>query len=561
MNNQNTIRVNVIGHGEHEIEQGTTLQALSERFSFPRTILVAKKNNELKELYNPLRYDCTVEFLDISDANGYRVYQRSASYLMIYAVKKVLAGRGKSIKQSRVVIAHSINKNFYCELPDLGEPVTDELLAEIETVMKDAVTQNLKIEKVSLPLETGLRIAAEMGMDDKVELLKYRRTSAVNFYKLDGFYDYFYGRMAPNTGCLQSFKLTRRFNGFLLQFPAASHDYALAEAAPNTKISEVFEESNQWARALNIDTVGSLNNKLCTSGIGEVIRVTEALHEKKIANLADQIMQDHKRIVLIAGPTSSGKTTFAARLSVQLRVNGVQPYVISLDNYYVNREHTPKDADGKPDLETIKAIDVAQINKDMSALLKGETVQIPSYNFLTGQREYKGHYLTLKPDDVLIVEGIHGLNGAIGEGISRDDTFRIFISALTQINIDDHNRIPTTDTRLVRRIVRDHQFRGYSADKTIEIWPSVVRGEGNYIFPFQEEADAFFNSALVYEMCVLKQFAEPLLFGIGKEHPSYTEARRLIKFLDGFLGATSESVPINSILREFVGGSCFGHGH
>ena len=555
------VKVNVIGQGICEVAQGTTLQALSEGYAFARTIFVAKVNNELKELYNPLRYDCTVEFLDISDVNGYRVYQRSVSYLMIYAAKTVLTKQGKSRGQSRVVIAHSINKNFYCELPELGEPMTDELLSEIEHAMRAAAAKNLPIEKLSLPLDTALRIAVEMGMDDKVELLKYRRTSSVNFYKLDGFYDYFYGPMAPNTGCLQAFKLTRRSKGFLLQFPSASHDYQLAEAAPNTKISEVFEESNQWARILNIDTVGSLNNNLCTTGIGEVIRVTEGLHEKKIAYLADQIMHDHKRIVLIAGPTSSGKTTFAARLSVQLRVNGVQPYVISLDNYYLNREHTPKDADGKYDFETIKAIDVAQINQDMSALLKGETVQIPSYNFLTGQREYKGHYLTLKPDDVLIMEGIHGLNGAIGEGVSRDDTFRIFISALTQINIDDHNRIPTTDTRLVRRIVRDHQFRGYSADKTIEIWPSVIRGEGKYIFPFQEEADAFFNSALVYEMCVLKQFAEPLLFGISKTHPSYTEAKRLIKFLDGFLGASSEFVPINSLLREFVGGSCFAHGH
>jgi len=378
---------------------------------------------------------------------------------------------------------------------------------------------------------------------------------------MDGFYDYFYGQMVPNSSFLGSFKLTRRSKGFLLQFPAASHDYALAETAPNSKISEVFEESSQWNRVLKIDTVGSLNNKLCSTGIGEVIRVTEALHEKKIANLADQIMHGQKRVVLIAGPTSSGKTTFATRLSIQLRVNGGQPYVISLDNYYVNRDQTPKDADGKYDFETIKALDVAQINQDICALLKGETVQLPSYNFLTGMREYKGHHLTLKPDDVLIMEGIHGLNEAIGAGISRKDTFRIFISALTQLNIDDHNRIPTTDSRLVRRIVRDHQFRGYSASRTIEMWPSVMRGEGKYIFPFQEEADAFFNSALVYEMCVLKQFAEPLLFGIDQSHSSYPEAKRLIKFLDGFLGASSESVPINSILREFVGGSCFSHGH
>ena len=550
------ITVTVKGLDTKKAPKGTTLQALCDEFgkdTFPRPILLAKADNQLKELHIPLLYDCDVEFLDISDANGYRAYQRSVSFLMVYAAKTVLG------KNTRVVIAHSINKNYYCELPDTT--VTEELLQKIEAVMLDAVEQDLPIEKYSLPLETGMKIAADQGMYDKVELLKYRRTSSINFYKLGEIYDYFYGQMAPRTGCLTAFKLTKRSKGFLLQFPAASHDYQLTEAAPNAKISEVFEESSHWARVLKVDTVGSLNSKLCATGIQELIRVTEALHEKKIANLADQIVNGHKRIVLIAGPTSSGKTTFASRLGVQLRVNGVMPYVISLDNYYLNREETPRDADGNYDFETIKALDVAQINKDLEGLLKGSTVQIPTFNFLTGRREYKGHALTLQPDDVLIMEGIHGLNGAIGKGISRDDAFRIFISALTQINIDDHNRIPTTDTRLVRRIVRDHQFRGYSADRTIDMWPSVMRGEGKYIFPFQEEADAFFNSALVYEMCVLKQFAEPLLFGITSDRPSYAEAKRLIKFLDGFLGASSEPVPPNSILREFVGGSSFSHGH
>ena len=546
--------VTIKGYDTKKVDEGTTLQALSEEFTFPRPVLLAKVDNQLKELRDHLLHDCTVEFLDISDVNGYRAYQRSVSFLMLYAAKVVLPN-------SRVVIAHSINKNYYCELPELKEPISDELLAKIEDTMRQAVENDLPIEKFSLPLETGMRIAAEMGMHDKVELLKYRRTSHVNFYKLKEAYGYFYGQMAPRTSCLTSFKLTRRSKGFLLQFPAASHDYELAEAAPDTKISEVFEESSQWARVLKIDTVGSLNNKLCSTGIAEVIRVTEALHEKKIAYLADQIMHDRKRIVLIAGPTSSGKTTFASRLAVQLRVNGISPYVISLDNYYVNRTDTPRDEHGNYDFETIKALDVPQINKDLNGLLKGETVQLPSYNFLTGTREYKGNYWTLKPDDVIIMEGIHGLNEAIGKGISRDDTFRIFISALTQINVDDHNRIATTDTRLVRRIVRDHQFRGYDAARTIEIWPSVMRGEGKYIFPFQEEADAFFNSTLTYEMCVLKQFAEPLLFGIDSSQPSYTEAKRLIKFLDGFLGASSEFVPENSILREFVGGSSFTYAH
>ncbi|MCL2400004.1 MAG: nucleoside kinase [Defluviitaleaceae bacterium] len=551
------INVNIVGQGICEIQSGTTLQNLCKNYSFERPIMLAKVDNLLTELHIPLLYDCTVEFLDISDANGFRSYQRGVSFLMIYAAKKALAKMGKSGKDSRVVIAHSINKNYYCELPELNEPITLELLEEIEKIMAETVEKALPIEKHSLPLEKALRIVSELGMEDKVELLRYRRTSSVNLYKLDDFYDYFYGPMPINTSCFESFKLTLRSDGFMLQFPSENHNYELSELQPNLKISEVFDESNRWARILKVDTVGSLNNKLSSAGISEVIMITEALHEKKIAYLADRITNDDKKLVLIAGPTSSGKTTFAARLSVQLRAAGANPYVISLDNYYHDRENVPLDEYGQVDLETIRAIDVPQINQDLKALLNGETVQIPTFNFLTGKREYKGRFLTLKPDDVLIMEGIHGLNEAIGDSVSRKDTFRIFISALTQLNIDDHNRIPTTDTRLVRRIVRDHQFRAYTADRTIDIWPSVRRGEGKYIFPFQEEADAFFNSALVYEMCVLKQFAEPLLFGIDKSQPSYTEAKRLIKFLDGFLGASSEFVPPNSILREFVGGSCF----
>ena len=542
------ISVTVVGRGTQEVEMGATLQEVCSHFSCVRPVLLAKVDNELTELHRPLLYDCTVEFLDISDANGYRVYQRSVSFLLIHAARKVL-------QSPRVVIAHSIHKNYYCEFPDLDVPVTEELLAKIEAVMLETAEKALPIEKIAFPVEMGLRIAQEMGLNDTVELLKYRRTSSINFYKLDDTFNYFYGHMVPDTSYLKSFKLSPRSKGFLLQFPAASHDYELAEAAPHTKVSQIFEESKQWARILKVDTVGSLNSKL--ADIGEVIRVNEALHEKKIAYLADQIVQQNKRIVLIAGPSSSGKTTFAARLGVQLRVNSVQPHVISLDHYYLNREQVPLDSDGNPDLETINAIDVPQINKDLMALLNGETVEIPSFNFLTAQREYRGNYLTLKPDSVIIMEGIHGLNSAIGVDVPRSDAFRIFISALTQINIDDHNRIPTTDTRLVRRIVRDVQYRGASADRTINMWPSVLKGEGKYIFPFQEEADAFFNSALVYEMCVLKQSVEPALFRITNDMSSYTEARRLIKFLDGFLGVTSELVPKNSILREFIGGSTF----
>jgi len=345
----------------------------------------------------------------------------------------------------------------------------------------------------------------------------------------------------------------------MLQFPSVAHNYDLEDLSPENRLTEVFTENKQWVRIMKTDTVGALNDKLCQDGSDEIIRVAEALHEKKVALIADQIMDENKSIVLIAGPTSSGKTSLAHRLGVQLRVNGAVPHIISLDNYYLNREDCPKDEFGNYDFETIRAIDTALITQNLQSLLNGEEVHIPTFNFLTGTREYKGNRLKLSPRDVLIMEGIHGLNEITSAGVPASDKFKIFISALTQINIDDHNRIPTTDTRLLRRMVRDYRTRGASAATTISMWPSVARGEANYIYPFQEHADAFYNSALVYEMGVLKQYAEPLLFGIKPHEPQYTEARRLIKFLASFLSVPSESIPQNSILREFVGGSSFYH--
>ena len=555
MNEQ--ITINIIGAGTAKVPKAATLLELSKSYAHTKTrpILVAKVDNELQDLSRQLLFDSTVEFLDISDPNGYRAYQRSVSFLLVYAAKTVLG------KKARVVVGHSINKNYYCELPEHPEPITDALLEKIEAVMRETAARDLPIAKHTLQKEAALALAEEFGLHDKQRLLKYRHNLTVSFYKLDWFYNYFYGEMAPSTGCLSQFKLVRRSRGFMLQFPDALLDYEFAELPLKSKVSDVFEESNEWARIVNADTVGALNDKLCQLGNGMTIRIAEALHEKKVALLADRIMNEHRQVVLIAGPTSSGKTTFAARLSTQLRAAGAVPHVIGLDNYYHNRGdgRIPRDEFGNEDYETIKAIDTAQITTDLQALLKGQQVEIPTFNFLTGKREYKGRYLKLAPNDVLILEGIHGLNELVSEGVPASDKFKIFISALTQINIDDHNRIPTTDTRLVRRIVRDFQYRGTTAAETIDRWPSVLRGEANYIYPYQEEADAFFNSALVYEMCVLKQYAEPLLFDIEPDKPQYTEARRLIKFLSSFLGMPSENIPVNSILREFVGGSCFSH--
>ena len=535
------------------VDRGTTLLELSAKFAhvYKWPILSAKVDNELQDLSRKLLYDATVEFLDMSDPNGFRTYQRSCTMLLIYAAKAVLG------KKTRVIVAHSINKNYFCEIPD--HEITDALLEQIEAIMREAVAANWPITKATLPKEEALHIAAELGLDDKVRLLKYRHNLTVSFYHFDWMYNYMYGEMAPNTGCLTHFKLVRRPAGFMLQFPNVGLDYAFADISKETKVSEVFVEAKQWARILKADTVGALNDKICALGNGEIIRVTEALHEKKIALLADRIMQEQRHVVYIAGPTSSGKTTFATRLAIQLRVNGVVPHTIGLDNYYIDREFCPRDEDGNFDFETIDAIDTAQINHDLNALLAGERVQIPTFNFLTGKREYKGRFIQLSANDVLVVEGIHGLNERVSESIPDTEKFKIFISPMTQINIDDHNRIPTTDTRLVRRMVRDYQYRGASAAQTINMWPSVQRGEAKYIFPYQEHADAFFNSALVYEMCVLKQYAEPMLYSLQPSDAEYTEARRLIRFLSAFLGMPGENIPVNSILREFIGGSCFSH--
>ncbi|MCL2841282.1 MAG: nucleoside kinase [Defluviitaleaceae bacterium] len=549
------INVNIQGVGQVEVEKGLTLFEISEKYAHTRSrpALVAKVDNELQDLGRLLLYDATVEFLDITDTQGFRTYQRGVTFLMIYAAKAVLG------KKTRVVVAHSINKNYGCEFPEIPGEVTEETLEKIEAVMREVVAKDLPIEKQVIPKETALRICEELGLNDKISLFKYRHNMTYSFYKLDWMFNYFYGEMVPRTGRLDQFKLVKRKRGFMLQFPDAAQNYQFVELMPENQLSEVFAESNQWMRIMKADTVGALNDKLCQEGCGEVIRVVEALQEKKIVLLADQVMRENRHLVLISGPSSSGKTTFATRLGIQLRAAGAIPHVISLDNYYLNREDCPRDENGDYDFETIKAIDTKQINKDLMAMLAGETVEIPTFNFFTGRREYKGNIKKLTEKDVLILEGIHGLNERISSDVPRGNKFKIFISALTQINIDDHNRIPTTDARLIRRMVRDNLFRGASAATTISMWPSVQRGEVKYIYPCQDLADAFFNSALVYEMCVLKQYAEPLLFAIKPNAPQYTEARRLIRFLSSFLSVPSETIPQNSILREFVGGSCFSH--
>ncbi|WP_349668997.1 nucleoside kinase, partial [Lacrimispora sp.] len=391
-------------------------------------------------------------------------------------------------------------------------------------------------------------------------LFRYRRVSRVNLYSIGGFEDYFYGYMVQNTGYIKYFDIIPYDEGFMLMLPQKENpqEVPVFEAEKKQKLFAVLKESVKWGERLNVSHVGALNEGIAAGNINELILIQEALQEKKIAEMAARIGSDRsKKFVMIAGPSSSGKTTFSHRLSIQLKAQGMIPHPIAVDDYFVNRVNSPKNPDGSYNYEVLECLDIDQFNKDMTALLAGETVEMPRYQFKTGEREYRGDYLKLGNDDILVIEGIHCLNDKLSYSLPKDSKFRVYVSALTQLNIDEHNRIPTTDCRLIRRMVRDARTRGASAQDTIRMWPTVREGEEAYIFPYQESADMMFNSATVYELSVLKQYAEPLLFGIPRESPEYMEAKRLLKFLDYFLGVNSEDIPRNSIVREFIGGSCF----
>ncbi|QUH27522.1 nucleoside kinase [Vallitalea guaymasensis] len=540
---------------KRHVEKGISLLELSKKYQkdFKAPIVLALTNNKLKELRSHVNEDCKLEFLDLTSRDGYRTYLRSVSFLMIKSIYDIL-GRGPSTK---VIIHHSLSRGFYCELK--GHEVTEEFLNEVKNRMDELVKKDVPFLKRTVSLNKAIKTFDENFMEDKVRLFNYRRVSNVNLYKIEDFEDYFYGYMVPSTGYLNNYDLLKYEDGFILQFQSRNKPTDIAPFHNQQKLFKTLKESSDWGEIMDVETVGALNNKISEGKINELILIAEALQEKKIAAIADTIMKDidNKKIIFIAGPSSSGKTTFAHRLSIQLRANGLKPHPISVDNYFVNREDTPRDKNGNYDFECLEALDIKQFNTDMMNLLNGQPVEMPEFNFKVGKREYNGRVLQLEKNDLLVVEGIHCLNDKLSVGIPRDNMFKIYISALTQLNIDNHNRIPTTDARLLRRIIRDNTYRGTNAEKTIAMWPSVRKGEELYIFPYQEKADVMFNSALVYELAVLKQYAEPLLFSISKDKPEYIEAKRLIKFLDYFLGVSSEKIPRNSLIREFVGGSCF----
>ncbi|MDO4278346.1 MAG: nucleoside kinase [Lachnoclostridium edouardi] len=537
-------------YGDHE---RLLTAARDYQSRYDSDILLAKVDGKLRELQKEIIDGTNITFVTGKEKPGIQTYERSATLLMLKAFYDV-AGKENVDK---VKIEFSLGQGFFVSAR--GRFTLDQAMVEkIKERMKELVKKRLPIEKKNVHTDQAIEAFHKYGMYDKEKLFKYRRVSRVNLYCLGGFEDYYYGYMVPDTGYLKYFDLVPYEAGFMLMLPRFGSPTEVPEFVPLKKLYCTLMESTEWGEKRGISCTGDLNEEISKKGCNEMILIQEAFQEKKIAELAQVIAeQPDKKIVMIAGPSSSGKTTFSRRLSIQLQALGLTPHPVSVDDYFVNREDSPRDENGNYDYEALECIDLPVLNRDMTELLQGKRIELPRYNFKTGRREYRGEYLTMGKSDILVMEGIHCLNHKLTYDMPRDNQFKIYISALTTLNIDEHNRVSTTDGRLLRRMVRDARTRGNSALDTIRMWPSVRRGEEKHIFPFQEEADAMFNSSLLYELAVLKQYAEPLLFGIPRDCPEYLEAKRLLKFLDYFLGIDSRDVPNNSLLREFIGGSCF----
>ncbi len=540
---------------EYEYPEHTSLKTIAMDFQseFQSPIVLGKIDNKLKEIFHTVDHDCVLDFEDLSGHAGHKAYKRSASLLLIKSLYDVLGWE----HIEKVKVEFSIGNAYYISYK--GDTRLDEdTVVSVRKRMQELVDGDLPIRKSSNSLERVMKRFHELKMYDKERLFRYRRSDKVNLYALDGFEDYFYGYMVPSCGYIKYFDLFLYRDGLMLQLPKRSDPLKVPPFADSPKLFDTMYDATKWGEMMDIDTVGALNDAISQGRMNEVILVQEALIESRIAEIAKDIgSREGVRFVMIAGPSSSGKTTFSHRLSIELLAHGMKPHPIALDNYFKNRVDTPKDEDGNYDFECLEAIDTEGFNRDMTALLNGERVEIPSFNFKTGVREYKGDFLQMGESDILVIEGIHGLNDALSYTLPKESKYKIYISALTTLNVDEHNRVPTTDGRLMRRMVRDFYTRGASVSRTLSMWPSVRRGEERNIFPFQEEADAMFNSAHIYEIAVLKPFVEPLLFAVEEGDPDYQEAKRLLKFLQYFLSIDTAGIPANSIIREFIGGSVF----
>lgn len=527
--------------------------AADHQAEIPLDILLVNRDGKLRELHKVLDRDCTLSFITAADKPGRQTYERSAILLMLTAFYDTVGRENVE----RITVEFSLSNALFCRAK--GQFTPDKALLErVEARMRELAAQALPIEKRSVNIDDAVAMFRACGLEDKARLLSYRINSHVNVYTLDGFTDYFYGYMVPDTGYLKWFALEPFADGFILRLPDQADPEKLGDFKPPMKVFQAMHEAEDLSAVLHISDVGEMNDVISRGQATQMILSHEAMMEKQIGDIAHEIAaRKGVRFVMIAGPSSSGKTTFSHRLSTQLIACGLRPHAIATDNYFRNRADTPRDERGEYDFECLGAMDVEGFNRDMNRLLNGETVEMPTYNFIKGVREYNGETLTLGENDVLVIEGIHCLNDEFSKALPKESKYRIYISCLTTLNVDDHNRIPTTDARLLRRIERDARTRGYGARATIKMWPSVRRGEEENIFPYQDSADTVFNSALIYETALLKPYVEPLLFGVPHDCPEYLEAKRLLKFLNYFLPLPADNVPKTSLLREFVGGGCY----
>ena len=536
------------------VPEGTTLFELSEsvRGQYAYPIVLAEADGKLRELANPVSDESHVRFFTTGDPIGMQILRRSCSMLFFRAVYGLF---GEKLR--RAILHFSVGKGYYYTL-DTELPVDEELIASIENEMHRLTDLAIPFRKRNVRTSEACEIFRKAGMLDKEKLFRTRLASRTNIYDLDGYTDYNYGFMVPDTGYIKDYRLLPYKEGIILMMPELSDPFKVPELVTSTKLFTTRLQGEKWAEKVGIDCVGDLNDLVINGDVRQMILISEALQEAGIAQIAKRISgRASTKFVMIAGPSSSGKTTFSQRLCTQLSAIGLVPHYIGVDNYFIPRAECPLDEFGNKDFESLRAIDLQLFNRDMTSLLNGEKIELPTYDFITGLRVYNGEKLRLSEGEILVIEGIHCLNEELSSSLPSESKFRIYISALTQINVDEHNRISSADGRLLRRIIRDYRTRGYSAESTLAMWDSVRRGEESYIFPYQEAADEFFNSALPYETAVMKQYLMPLLFRVPEGSPQFHEARRLLKFLDYFIGIPLDDVPQNSILREFLGGGCF----
>lgn len=546
------VKVNYCNAITEEYPKGTSLQTISQSFSkkykFP--ILASRLDSEIVALDEVVNKNCVIDFYDRSSPIGNNIYEKSLHFIVVLAVKRLY--------DADVVVEHSMDKGFYCEIPSLK--MTNDVVNKVKEEMDNIVNEKLPFEKVSVSRLEAIEYFKAKKQLDKVNLLKYISNTYINLYCLDGVYDYFFTEMASNTSDVDNFKLTYIENsGFVVSFPDVYFPEETLNYTHHKLIFDAFINYTNWGRFLGVTNASDFNDVVAQGKYRSYVNMAETYYAEQLASIADQIYNKHKdiKLVLIAGPSSSGKTTTSKRLEIYLNTWGLKTHQISIDDYFHNRSDTPKDKNGNPDLESINSVDLNLFNKHMMKLLDGEKVLLPEYNFVTGKREYKDKVLQMDKDDIIIIEGLHAINDQLTMSVEKKNKFKIFISPLTHLNIDNHNRIHTSDLRRLRRIVRDNQYRGYSASDTLKMWNKIKEGEETYIFPFQDDADVFINSALIYEIGVLKIYAEPLLFSVAEDDENYHEALRLIDFLRNFLPIPSEVVPNDSVLREFIGGSRF----